>query len=332
MSPEELCYTNMYKPKKERVMDKRSSFTSADAVPLKLLYHQDVHDFKPIHIQWIPTNSCNLNCPQCSCAQRDKSLCMNLAESYGVIANFASMGTKAVTITGGGEPLTHPYIEGMIHDFWFHGIKIGLVTNGLLLNKLSKETLERITWCRISSMDHRTFDDSYQEILRRAIDSSVDWAFSHVVSAEPNIPLIKNLVNFANHNAFTHVRLVADLLDVNSVDTTFTVIREALQDIDDKIIYQPRNNPVCCTECMIGYVKPLVAPDFRMYLCCGVQYALKEQALDLPDELCMGSAKDLDLVYKTIRPFRTKCVSCYYTGYNNILNSLFDGLEHKEFV
>ena len=314
-------------------MNNRSSFTSADAIPLKLLYHPDILESKPVHIQWIPTNSCNLNCPSCSCAQRDKTLCMSYGEVMRtIIADFADRGTKAVTITGGGEPLTHPRINEMINAFFYRGIKVGLVTNGLLLGNLWKETLRKITWCRISSMDHRSFDGSYQETLNKVVDSPVDWAFSHVVSAEPNIPLIKKLVNFANHNAFTHVRLVADLLDVNSVDTTFAAIRKELEGFDDKVIYQPRNNPVCCTECMIGYVKPLVAPDFKMYLCCGVQYALKENTLDLPDELCMGSAKDLDLVYKTIRPFRTKCISCYYTGYNNILNSLFSGMIHKEFI
>ncbi len=317
-------------------MNNEKSFTSADAIPLKLLYHPSILDFKPVHIQWIPTNSCNLNCPSCSCAKRDKTLCMPYDESMDkIIADFADRGTKAVTITGGGEPLTHPHINEMINAFFYRDIKVGLVTNGLLLDTLYKETLRKITWCRISSMDHRSFDDKYQATLRRAIEepcSPVDWAFSHVVSAEPNIPLVKKIVDFANRNSFTHVRLVADLLDVNSVDTTFTAIREALEGFDDKVIYQPRNNPVCCTECMIGYVKPLIAPDFKMYLCCGVQYALKEKALDLPDELCMGSAKDLDLVYKTIRPFRTRCVSCYYMGYNNILNSLFQGLEHKEFI
>ena len=314
-------------------MNNRSSFTSADAIPLKLLYHPTVQDFNPIHIQWIPTNSCNLNCPSCSCAQRDKTLCMPYDENMDkIIADFADRGTKAVTITGGGEPLTHPRINEMINAFFYRDIKVGLVTNGLLLGNLWKETLRKITWCRISSMDHRNFDGSYQKTLNKVVDSPVDWAFSHVVSAEPNIPLIKKLVNFANHNAFTHVRLVADLLDVNSVDTTFAAIRKELEGFDDKVIYQPRNNPVCCTECMIGYVKPLIAPDFKMYLCCGVQYALKENTLDLPDELCTGSAKDLDLVYKTIRPFRTKCISCYYTGYNNILNSLFSGMIHKEFI
>ena len=309
-----------------------ASFVSADTIPIKLFYHPEVSKFVPLHIQWLPTNACNLNCPQCSCANRDKSLQMSTLEALKVIKEFAARGCKAVTITGGGEPLMHPGIEDMIDAFHHYGIKIGLVTNGLKLENISTYAIEKLTWCRISSMDHRSFDSDYASMLKEVTRCNVAWAFSHVVTDSPNMKTIKRLVNFANANDFTHMRLVFNLLSPEKADASFSKIRQELKGIDSLVIYQARNSPKPCSSCLIGYVKPLIAPDFKVYLCCGVQYALKEKSLDLPDELCMGSALDLDSIYENIKPFSTKCVTCYYTAYNDILSSMYDGIEHKEFI
>jgi len=308
------------------------SYTSADSLPLKLLYNTEIQEFKPVHIQWLPTNRCNLNCPSCSCKQRNKSLEMKLSTALDVIENFAEMGTKAVTITGGGEPLMHPYIVEMIKAFARNNIKIGLVTNGLRLKYIPRDVLELLTWCRISSMDDRSFSMGYAIDLAEVVKAKIDWAFSHVVTPNPNFETIKSVVEFANRHGFTHVRLVADLLTPDQVDSKFTSIRQHLKGLDEKVIYQPRNKPESCHSCMIGYIKPLVAADFKMYLCCGVQYALKEKSLDLPEELSMGTALGLDKIYNNIEPQKTACVACYYTQYNHILSSMFEGLDHKEFV
>lgn len=308
------------------------SFTSADIIPLKLFYHPEVKAFAPIHIQWLPTNACNLNCPSCSCAKRDKSLSMPFSLVEKVIKEFAQRGCKAVTITGGGEPLMYAHINETIELFHKYHIKIGLTTNGLLLGRLDPSVLDLVTWCRISSMDYRNFDFDYQEMLAGILRPKVDWAFSHVVGANPNLTAIKNLVLFANNHGFTHVRIVSDLLRVNNTKSSFSDVRETLQGIDEQVIYQARNKPVPCSSCLIGYIKPLIAPDFKMYLCCGVQYALAKKSLDLPDELCMGTALNLEKTYQNFEPKITKCVSCYYTNYNNILAALQQDLIHKEFI
>lgn len=309
-----------------------ASYTSADAIPIKLLFHPEVHYFIPIHAQWMPTNSCNLNCTNCSCKNRDKSLRMGLKDSLDVIGALAEKGCKSVTITGGGEPLTYQHIEETIEEFAYHKIKIGLVTNGFLLKRISKSVLSKMTWCRISSMDERDFTREYQDDLVEVMEIPIDWAFSHVVTSRPNLETIQKIVRFANQYQLTHVRLVSDLLSLGQIDARFEVIRNHIKHIDHKVIYQARNAPKPCSSCLIGYIKPVIGPDFKMYLCCGVQYALEKMTLDMPDELCIGSALDLDAVYKDIQPAKTKCVSCYYTGYNNILNALHGGIEHKEFI
>jgi len=257
---------------------------------------------------------------------------MDWTDAKRVINDFASFGTRAATITGGGEPLLYAKLPDTIRHFYMLGIKVGLVTNGLYLDRLSRYELEMLTWCRISSSDSREFTGQYRSMLERVVGatSTVDWGFSHVVSRSPNYTTMKNVVEFANEHDFTHVRLTADILDAERVD--LIPVREYLAGKDEKVIYQPRDESEKSSSCIIGYVKPLVAPDFKMYLCCGVQYALNSPTRDMPDELCMGDARDLQSVYADRKPFDVWCTRCFYGDYNRMLGTQFTDLRHVEFV
>ena len=311
-------------------VDKVASFTAAETVPVKLFLHEGVAQLRPVHVNWFPTNHCNLNCDFCSCAARDKSLEMPLDRAVEVMADFRRLGCEAVTISGGGEPLCHPHLVDMIREFSRLGIEVGLVTNGLLLDSLPLDVLGLLTWCRISHADTRRLSGEYRRVLDRATEVPIDWAFSHVVGKTPNLPQIRRVVKYANEHDFTHVRLVGNLMEPEAVP--FGSVHEAICDIDDLVIYQPRKRHVQSTSCLVGYVKPMVAADFKMYLCCGVQYALEPMSLNLPEALCMGSATDLDAVYGNPQPIGVKCARCYYDSYNQVLRAMTSQVKHREFV
>ena len=312
------------------VVDMRASYTAANAIPVKLFLHGESAQLRPIHVNWLPTNRCNLNCPFCSCAKRDKGQEMPLMEALKVIHDFGDLGCKAVTITGGGEPLCHPHLTEMIEQFVECGMDVGLVTNGLLLDRLNETTLGLLTWCRVSNADHRQLTNAYQNVLDRATQVPIDWAFSHVVGPEPNLEEIERIVKYADRREFTHVRLVGDLRQPTEV--SMQAVRARLRGIDERVIYQPRKEYVASNSCLAGYVKPVVGPDFKMYLCCGVQYALAEPSDDLPEELCMGDARDLGAVYRDPKPFKVPCVRCYYQAYNDVLHALTSQIKHGNFV
>lgn len=314
-------------------IDRLNSYTSADAVPVKLLMAERPEDLRPIHAQWAPTNLCNLNCPFCSCAHRNQKLQMDVKKAAGVIEELARRGCRAVTITGGGEPLCHPDICKMIESFVSNGIAVGLVTNGTLLQNLPTSIIKMLTWCRISHSDYRSFTEEYQSSLDSVVtETTVDWAFSYVVSHEPKLQNIVRLVSYANTRHFTHIRLVSDLLSPEEVP--MDVVAQSLSGIDRSVIYQPRKHYERCDRCLIGYVKPFIAPDFRVYMCCGVQYALEPMSLDLPDELCLGSALDMDAIYENVQPQSVRCLRCYYKTYNSVLMALTRNLRvsHGDFI
>jgi organic radical activating enzyme len=325
-------------------IDIRTSYTAADSIPLKVLLDKELvdsihHERKilPIHIQLLPTNKCNMNCPFCSCSERDKNLEMDYELVKQIIDKFKKEGSKSVTITGGGEPILYPHFGDMINYLDERNIKVGLVTNGLLLHTVDKSVLRKMVWCRISNGDDRTFSDQYRSRLEKVITDApdVDWAFSHVISDKPNLDEIARVVQFANQFKFTHVRLVADLYQPEEID--MNAIRQTLGEmgIDDKlVIYQGRKAYDRGGDCYICYLKPLIGPDAKLYACCGVQYALETPGRDFPEELCLGDAIDIDkIIANSHSPFNgSVCAKCYYNNYNILLKGMLKEVAHREFV
>lgn len=321
---------------------KEISFTSASAFPAKLLKRNviDSIGIKPVHLQISPTNRCTLSCSFCSCSARDKKLQLSLGDIKEIMNSAKRCGTKAVTITGGGEPLCHPNIREIISYIHELGIKIGLVTNGTIVHVLDRDSWSKITWCRISSADFRGKDwtDKYHKKLQDTVDKgpNVDWAFSHVMGRMPNIALITKLIVFANKNDFTHVRIVSDLLDLDNVPS-MKVVRGAIAAVidDSKVIYQGRKDSTPGTKrCLISLLKPVVGTNGMLYPCCGTQYAQEIPSKDFGKSvMCMGNAKDIEKIYSEQQYFDgSKCSTCYYSNYNWALDIMTSELKHEDWV
>jgi hypothetical protein len=316
----------------------KSSYTAADQFPVKMLKNRDVMGdirrlgrIPPHHVQFIPTNRCNLACTFCSCAAEDRSVEMTIADARRYILSLVQAGMKAVTITGGGEPLMHPDIVSILAEFHSYGIEIGLVTNGLLLHTIDPEALRLLTWCRISHDDGRMFDPPYRVRLAAVRERvPIDWSFSYVVSKNPLISRIQRVINFADGLAFTHVRLVADLTDPDAVP--MDAVASDIYNIGNVII-QRRNDPDTGRGCYVAYLRPVIAADGSVYRCCGAQYALGNEVRGMPPELRMGHMD----AFSDAMSLRTvndgfQCACCYYGAYNRMLESLLQPIEHGNFV
>lgn len=113
----------------------------------------------PIHIRLKPTNRCNHNCYYC-CYRNENlylSELINANEEIprrkmeGIVTDLKQMGVKAVTFSGGGEPLCYPYLTETIENLLNAKIKIAILTNGSLLKgEIAKVLAQGATWVRIS--------------------------------------------------------------------------------------------------------------------------------------------------------------------------------------
>lgn len=310
----------------------KESYTAASVFPTKLLHQKVIKDGKiiPIHPQIYITNKCNLNCSFCSCSDRQKTLEMKFDEVQEVIDILADRGAKAITFSGGGEPLLHPKINEIINYADKKNIEAGLVSNGVVLDKLQYHN--NLTWCRISSDDNRI--PSYDSISK-AINNNpkTDWAFSHVVSANPNYQIIGSVINFANLHDFTHIRLVSDLFDLDNVPSMEEVKQNLKRVNDSKVIYQGRKDSTKGTkDCYISLLKPVISPE-GVFPCCGSQYAIQGQNRDMVERMKMGNIKDLADILDEQKHFDgSKCTTCYYSQYNQALTKLKNVPKHLNFV
>lgn len=309
----------------------KHSYTSADQWPLKLAKNSRIIRRLPVyvppyHVQLYPTNKCNRNCSFCSCGKRDKSLELGFGDITFQIQKLAQYGTRAVTISGGGEPLLHPHINEIIRGMWNLGLEVGLTTNGDYLNVLDGRSLEILTWVRISGSDEYKFDAKWWLKIAQPIVTAyenIDWSFSYVLTKDNDPSNLDSYIYTAEKFGFSHVRVVADLLDPDTPETLDTK--------SEKVIWQPRKTPrKGAKECWISLLKPLLAADGFIYPCCGVQYAQDTPALDNPELFRM---EPIPRPWVEQKPFTgSMCDKCYYSDYNDYISKIKSPVNHEFFI
>lgn len=113
----------------------------------------------PLHVRLKPTNACNHNC--CYCAYRADNLQlgrdMHLQDAIPrekmleIVDDLISMGVKAVTFSGGGDPFCYPHLREAVERLAAGGVKFAALTNGsLLAGRLAELFARQATWLRIS--------------------------------------------------------------------------------------------------------------------------------------------------------------------------------------
>lgn len=136
---------------------------------LKILLHPEkIKSFleeiitAPIYVRVKPTNKCNHNCSFCSYDPKKGDLRVrdemknrtdeiSREKMLEIISDFKDIGVKAVTYSGGGEPLVYPHINEIMKKTLENGINLSIISNGQRLNKESAEILSNANWVRISS-------------------------------------------------------------------------------------------------------------------------------------------------------------------------------------
>ena len=112
-------------------------------------------DTYPVHMAIGITDYCNHRCIFCNTefATTDKTRMHQIERD--VLLRFLkeakSVGLKAVTICGSGEPLIYPEIETLLYDIHNLGLEIGIFTNASkLTGKIRKAVLDTCTFVRCS--------------------------------------------------------------------------------------------------------------------------------------------------------------------------------------
>lgn len=113
----------------------------------------------PVHVRIKPTNVCNHSCYFCAYRNDGVSLGEDMVlrdklppdKMFEIVEDVIAMGVKAVTFSGGGEPLIYPHFAEAVNRLGAGGIQVATLTNGSrLLGKAADALAAHATWVRVS--------------------------------------------------------------------------------------------------------------------------------------------------------------------------------------
>ena len=344
------------------------------AAALDAIEHKKV--IAPFYVRLKPTNICNQHCAYCTYGSgntQQKTLNRNVIDHgdsipwpkmQDIIADIGTMGVKAVTLSGGGEPLTYPHIVKAVELLQAYGIELSLISNGQLLSGEIAHAFYGAKWIRIS------FDSPDEGVYcrLRGVTPSIfckvcDNIRAFAAKKDKNCVLGVNFV--INHDNADYVYQAAEFLKELGVDNVkFAAMIANTQGyhiaIKDKVIQQIHkaqteimssrfriiNNyendwmdknfteqsfPVCYT-CRLVTV---IAADQKVYFCHTRAYDSEAVVGDLHDQ----SFRELWFSEKTrkrlenLEPKRDCRNFCVYEERNRLIQAYFDvDMRHVNFI
>ena len=118
------------------------------------------HVVAPVHIRIKPINRCNHDCWYCAYRVSNLHLGEDIdyddiipeAKMFEIVDDVIAMGVKAVTFSGGGEPLLYKPLPEVVKRLAQGGVRVATLTNGAnLKGRVADAFAEHGTWVRIST-------------------------------------------------------------------------------------------------------------------------------------------------------------------------------------
>jgi MoaA/NifB/PqqE/SkfB family radical SAM enzyme len=283
----------------------------------------------------------------------------------GVLRDIAEMGVKAVTFSGGGEPLMYPHIVPTMQSILDSKIDLSIITNGHLLSAERAEVLSHAKWVRFSFDASRaeTYSlirkiplaahgvvcgnmENFAKIKNPQCELGVNFVINHENFAEilEAAELVKSLG--ANHIKFS-ARITKDLHEYHAhfkdkaielvhkakdlcADKRFKVINKYEEDFDTAMVFHRTYK-----KCYIKDVFTVIAADSKVYFCHDKAYV----STGVVGDLSKMGFKELWYSPEVIKRYEEfdACEECnhhcVFDDRNMMLNSYFDmDMNHVNFI
>ncbi len=193
----------------------------------------------PVHVRVKPTNWCNHKCWFCAYRTDDLQLGGQMREQDSIpegkmlalAHEFVELGVKAVTFSGGGEPLLYKPLPKVIDILAAGGIKIAALTNGSnLKGRMADAFAAHGTWIRIS-LD--AWDDASYVKSRGAKNNEFTRLIDNIRSfTERKSHCVLGVSFIVGDDNYQHISEVCALLKdcgVNHVKITGAVVSNDIQ-------------------------------------------------------------------------------------------------------
>jgi sulfatase maturation enzyme AslB (radical SAM superfamily) len=188
----------------------------------------------PVHIRIKPINHCNHNCWYCAYRAdqlqlgEDMDLKDKIPEDkmFEIVDDIVEMGVKAVTFSGGGEPLIYKPLPDVIERLAAGGVAVAALSNGAnLKGRMADVFAEHGTWIRISM-------DAWDGPSYAKSRSVREDEFARIIEnlrafAARNTDCILGVSYIVSHDNFEHIQSMCKLLKdvgVNHVKLAAAVV------------------------------------------------------------------------------------------------------------
>ncbi len=274
----------------------------------------------PQSLQVALTEKCNLSCSFCSVRNREWKYEFDFDELCQATSAFIQKGVKTVEITGGGEPLLYPWIGEYIGYLRQRCVKVGLITNGLGIDKA--KWVDSLEWIRISA---NVFD--YKGRIDLPVKFKGTLGFSYVWGNDSSIQTLERIKKIAIKNGVKYIRLVNDCL------AEFEEIGWIASTMGPPVFFQRKEfrRP---DKCYWGYLKPFLYPDSWVYPCSSI--VLNPDAdKQFHESYRICHWKEIDEAWsKPIHSLvdTSKCSKCVFANQNDTLAYCLTPQQHEDFI
>ena len=350
---------------------------------LKIFHHMDALEAlknnsrtAPVYIRLKPTNLCNHHCEYCTYGSGDTQQKTRNRDDVNhtdmipweklqeILCDMGKMGVKAITFSGGGEPLTYPHIVEAAQMARDNGMDLSLITNGQLLMGERAKVFHSAKWVRVSFDSpieekymalRRVSAESFQQVVRNIKDfadqkdKSCTLGINFVVS-KANYQQVYEAAKLLKSLGVDNVKFAA--MDGNVPhyhdgikDDVIEQIQRAQEDfVDDNFAifnnYQndwkqknpsAQNFPVCYT-CKLVTV---IAADQKVYFCHTRAYDSRAVVGDLHEQSFrdMWFSDETAKRINSLNPMQDCKNFCVYEDRNRLLQAYMDvDKEHVNFI
>jgi len=259
----------------------------------------------PVHIRIKPTNVCNHACYFCAYRTDDVSLGEDMVvrdriprdKMMEIVDDLIEMGVKAVTFSGGGEPLIYPYFAETVDRLAAGGIKIASLSNGSRLKgKVADALAAHGTWLRVSidgwdgpsyakyrSVGEDTFEEVMDNLTAFSARGSNCVLGGSIIVDERNAPHILELCRRLKDTGVAHAKIspciIANTGEENNLyhdkfkDIVRAQIEEAksLDDVNFHVVDHYHSMEIDFSKpydsCPFAQMLTVIGADCKIYTC-----------------------------------------------------------------
>jgi MoaA/NifB/PqqE/SkfB family radical SAM enzyme len=266
-----------------------------------------------------------------------------------VVSELKSRGLKAVILSGGGDPTVYKGINELISYLKSEGMEIGMITNGLVLErKLTQESIDSLTWIRISI---NTLDYKPDFKLPKIDPKRTTLGFSYIwnpLTTDETLQRIQAKLDALMEGEATYVRMLPDCnLPTQELEKAHEKLHAVAESLGAPFFHQYKTHETP-PECHLGRVHPVLYTDGNIYPCDSLVLNSPEDDKKFHDDFALCRWDEVGEFYD--RPNEgslvdTKnCPKCVFAKQNDLLRKIIDGgvkplspeeskaLVHKNFI